>query len=128
MRGNSAVRASRSGLAEAIFIHASESTDVQEAVGEWRHWCRELGVTSPLEERTFSVNHYGLALLAAESGMGVAMGREVLVRPLLDSGVLVSPCSESVPSERGYDLICPHENRGRLRFQAFTNRLHQQIA
>lgn len=115
-------------LAEAVFIHASESTDVQEAVGEWRHWCRELGVDLPLEERTFSVNHYGLALMAAESGMGIAMGREVLVRPLLASGTLVSPCPMPVVSERGYDLICPHENRGRLRYQAFTNWLQEQIA
>ena len=65
--------------------------------------------------------------MAAESGMGIAMGREALVRPLLDSGALVSPCPEVVPSERGYDLICPHENRGRLRFQAFTNWLQEQI-
>lgn len=114
-------------LAEAVFIHASESTDVQEAVGEWRHWCRELGVTLPLEERTFSVNHYGLALMAAESGMGIAMGREALVRPLLAAGTLVSPSPMPVASERGYDLICPHENRGRLRFQAFTNWLQEQI-
>ncbi len=115
-------------LAEAVFIHASESTDVQEAMGEWRHWCRELGVDLPLEERTFSVNHYGLALMAAESGMGIAMGRETLVRPLLASGSLVSPCPLQVASERGYDLICPHENRDRLRFQAFTNWLHEQLA
>jgi len=60
--------------------------------------------------------------------MGVAMGREVLVRPLLASGALVSPCPERVPSERGYDLLCPHENRDRLRFQAFTNWLHEQLA
>jgi LysR family transcriptional regulator, D-serine deaminase activator len=115
-------------LAEAIFIHASESTDVQEAVGEWRHWCREVGVNLPLEERTCSFNLYRLALQAAESGMGIAMGREVLVRPLLASGALVSPCPELVPSERGYDLLCPHENRDRLRFQAFTNWLHEQLA
>ena len=52
--------------------------------------------------RTFSVNHYGLALMAAESGMGIAMGRETLVRPLLAAGTLVSPCPLPIASERGY--------------------------
>ena len=65
--------------------------------------------------------------MAAESGMGIAMGREALVRPLLAAGTLVSPSPMPVASERGYDLICPHENRGRLRFQAFTNWLQEQI-
>ena len=55
-------------------------------------------------------------------------GRGPLVPPLLSAGTLASPCPMPVASERGYDLNCPHENRGRLRFQAFTNWLHEQLA
>ncbi len=36
-------------LAEACFIHASESTDVQQLFSEWRLWCDGAGMTLPHE-------------------------------------------------------------------------------
>ena len=55
-----------------------------------RLWCDGADMTLPYEQRHYGFNHYQMALQAAQGGMGVAMGREVLVRSLLEQGVLVA--------------------------------------
>lgn len=117
-----------SRLAEACFIHASESTDVQQIFSEWRLWCDGVGMTLPYEQRHYGFNHYQMALQAAQGGMGVAMGREVLVRSLLEQGVLVAVGGPAVAAGRNYELISPRENRERPRFRAFSDWLRSEVA
>ena len=115
-------------LAKACFIHASESTDVQQLFSEWRLWCDGAGMTLPHEQRHYGFNHYQMALQAAQGGMGVAMGREVLVRSLLEQGSLVAVGGPAVAAGRNYELISPRENRERPRFRAFSDWLRSEVA
>lgn len=115
-------------LAEVCFIHASESSDVQHLFSEWRIWCEQTGQDLPFSQRHYGFNHYLMALQAAQNSMGVIMGRERLVRPLLETGELISPGEHMVSAGRDYELIYPIEHRERPRFRAFSDWLKQEIA
>ena len=43
---------------------------------------------------------------AAETGLGVALGVDVIVRPYLAQGQLVRPFDVSVKLSRGYYVVC----------------------
>ena len=114
-------------LSEACFLHASESTDVQNLFSEWRIWCEARNMNLPLEGRYYGFNNYTLALQAALNGMGILMGRYILIKPMLESGQLVSPCGSIIPSGRNYELFYPEENAQRPRLKAFTDWLKEQL-
>ncbi|MCS2163111.1 LysR substrate-binding domain-containing protein [Scandinavium sp. H11S7] len=115
-------------LQEGCYIHASESTDSQQSFSEWRIWCEYHGLDIPYRKQHYSFNHYQMAIQAAESGIGVLMGRKLLIQPLLDSGRLVALSELTIASGMGYDLIYPKENSDRIRFKAFIEFLRQQIS
>lgn len=72
------------------------------------------------------MNNHSIAIQMAENGLGVMMGRQTLIQPLLDVGKLVALSPHRVPSPFGYNLICPQENRSRPRFLAFSEWLKQE--
>lgn len=113
-------------LSETCFLHASESTDVQNLFSEWRLWCEAGNINLPLEGRYYGFNNYALALQAALNGMGILMGRHVLIQQMLESGQLVSPCGPVVSAGRNYELFYPEENAQRPRLRAFTDWLKEQ--
>lgn len=85
-------------------------------------------MTLPYDQCHYGFNHYQMALQAAQGGMGVAMGREVLVRNMLEQGVLVAVGGPAVAAGRNYELISPLENRERPRFRAFSDWLRSEVA
>lgn len=111
---------------EVTYLHASESTDVQNLFSEWRIWNEGMDLHLPIEDKYYGFNTYQLALEAAKGGMGILMGRYELVKPLLASGQLVSPCDHRVPAGRNYELFYPHENAQRPRLHAFIDWLKEQ--
>lgn len=108
-------------MKDACFLHASESTDVQNLFSEWRIWCEGSKTELPFDGRYYGFNTYMFALDAAKNSMGVLMGRYQLVKPLLASGQLVSPQFNLVPAERHYELFYPKEYAQRPRVRAFTD-------
>ncbi len=114
--------------AALVWIHACESTDVQDQFAEWRLWCQHSGQALPFDGRYYAVNNHSLAIEMALNGLGVVMGRKTLIQPLLDAGRLVALSENEAPSPFGYDLICPQENRSRLRFRAFSEWLAAECA
>ena len=115
-------------LTNACFIHTSESSGVQQLFSEWRYWCETNNVTLPYELRHYGFNHYQMALQAALSGMGVIMGRAILVESLLASGALVPLAESAIPAGRNYELICPKEHQQRPRVMVFNQWLRDEIA
>ncbi|WPS00782.1 LysR substrate-binding domain-containing protein [Klebsiella aerogenes] len=111
---------SPSASAAIVWIHASESTDVQDQFAEWRLWCQQSGYSLPFDGRYYAVNNHSIAIEMAINGLGVVMGRKTLIQPLLAAGKLVALSDQEVVSPFGYDLICPQENRSRPRFRAFS--------
>jgi len=107
-------------LKEVTFIHCIESLETISATHEWNLWLKEKGATLGCEQRQYQFNHGEMAILAARQGMGVAIGRSVLVQSHIDSGELIAPFG-AVNAGLGYDLICSKGQENRPKYQAFLN-------
>lgn len=114
------IRTSSDWLADIPFIHASESVDSQDVFSEWREWCQRTNRPLPVEENFMSFNNCQMAIEAAVSGCGVAMGRKRLVKKYIEAGSLVMPFEQEIPAGHGYDLIMPRENLNRPGIVAFS--------
>lgn len=75
--------------------------------GDWPRWAAAVGVTLPNLGAGQYFTLYSMAIDAARSGAGVAMGHELLVRHELDSGRLVRPFEASVEAEEQYYMVHP---------------------
>jgi LysR family glycine cleavage system transcriptional activator len=72
---------------------------------QWPAWLRAVGVAGAARvEHAF--DNYHLLYRAAETGLGVALGVDVIVRPYLDHGQLVRPFDASVRLSKGYYVVC----------------------
>jgi len=73
---------------------------------EWQRWARQHRVQLPSAGLTF--DRADLCALAASNHAGVAMGRQRLVQPLLDQGLLILPFGGFEPTAgQGYYLVHP---------------------
>lgn len=83
----------------------------------WRVWLQTMGQAAPRLDRATVFNSYPLSILAAADGVGVALGWGHLVDPLLASGRLVRPLSNTeIRTDFGYYLLTPQHH------PAFDNR------
>lgn len=71
----------------------------------WGSWLAAAGVTDHAPAGSLSFNTYTLAIQAAQSGQGVAIGWHGLIDELLASGTIVKACETTLDSERGYWLL-----------------------
>ena len=79
----------------------------------WSEWCAALGAPDvKFHGPVFSDS--ALAQRAAVEGLGVALGRSLLVAPDLAAGRLLRPVPEELPSPFSYWLIRPPSRRDRL--------------
>lgn len=86
--------------------------------GSWKDWFESYGGQPP---RRF-VTHFSdreILQRAATEGMGVAMIRLTMARPLLDNGMLVALFRERMRSEYSHFLAYPVRMRGVPAFEAF---------
>lgn len=71
----------------------------------WESWLAAAGVPDHASAGSVSFNTYTLAVQAAQSGQGVALGWHGLVEELLANGTLVTACDVTLTSDRGYWLL-----------------------
>lgn len=99
-----------SQLAHQTLLH------VRQLPNAWDEWLDQVGeadVALAVERRKdMRFNDVQLALEAAQRGIGVAIGADIVVADHLATGVLVAPFRERVPSAFSYQLVCA---RSRLR-------------
>ncbi|MGF1703490.1 LysR substrate-binding domain-containing protein [Photobacterium makurazakiensis] len=105
-------------------IHCSESLESNQPQYEWKYWLDgqkdEQVKKLVIPEASVLINHAEMAISAASYSMGMAMGRVALVEEKLQTNDLIAPF-ESVPSGRGYYLICPQGQQTRPRNKAFID-------
>lgn len=75
--------------------------------GEWEEWCRARGFAPPPADRSITLDTIDQALLIAEAGHGIAMGRSPYVQTKLESGALVAPFGAIGPTGAAYYLCTP---------------------
>ncbi|TNC62910.1 LysR family transcriptional regulator [Rubellimicrobium roseum] len=76
---------------------------------DWGNWLSETGVRLPETTRRWKLNDYGMAIRAARSGVGVAMGWTWLVGEDLAAGQLVPAHPYVLLGRGGYYLLRPQE-------------------
>lgn len=95
--------------ADVAELHRLDLIEVSSSHTEWMNWKIWLAHNRQPEtdlQRTTSFNTYPLSIQAAVDGLGIALGWQHLVDPLLESGHLVRPLgSASVRTQSGYYLL-----------------------
>lgn len=74
---------------------------------DWAVWSRAAGVPPPEAREGQYFTLYSVAIDAARSGAGMAMGHDLLVRDLVARGDLVRPFEEATQAPRPYRLVRP---------------------
>ena len=99
-------------LARATLLH-------DELREDWAMWLRAAGVTTVDATRGPGFDDSGLLIQAAIEGLGVALGRSVLVKRDLEAGRLMRPFQTAIPSESAYYLVYPPELENAPKIKAF---------
>ncbi|MFO1252076.1 MAG: LysR substrate-binding domain-containing protein [Inhella sp.] len=99
-----------------------------EGTASWTLWMQPAGVLEPLPEPVASFNDAGLLLQAAESGLGIALARGLLVLDRLRDGRLLPLHTLQVPSPRQYWLVASAPTWERPEVQALHTWLLAQLA
>ncbi len=94
----------------------------------WDAWLEGVDA-SPLSKHTsISFDQSMMAIQAAVSGMGVALGRSSLVEDEIKSGQLISPFDAVLKASGAYYVVCPPEFSSRPRIRAFRDWLLTEVA
>lgn len=93
--------------------------------GRWDDWFRRFGGTPPARYVARFGDTESLHRGAAE-GIGIALARLTLARPLIEAGRLVCFSRERMKAEWGHYLVFPERSRGHRGLQAFRGWVREQ--
>lgn len=87
----------------------------------WAFWAEQTGQNMPPPARTRQFGQASMVVDAAIEGLGVALGREPLVRQALADGRLVRPFEGVAVSQYSYWFVCPKNALNSAGLQAFRD-------
>lgn len=87
----------------------------------WPDWFRAAGVRQAEPRERYRFTDSNAALSAAAQGLGVALAREHIIAPFLDSGALVRLPGPTLDARYGYFLAWPSHRRLHPSAQAFAD-------
>jgi LysR family glycine cleavage system transcriptional activator len=91
----------------------------------WTVWLQAAGVAGPAHIH-HAYDNFHLLYRAAASGLGVALGVDVIVRPYLDDGQLVRPFNISCRLAKGYYVVCRNSDWTQRSIRTFREWLFMQ--
>lgn len=94
----------------------------------WHDWFRTAKVRDPKPDEHYRFTDSNAALNAAALGLGVALARQRIVAPFLESGRLVQLPGPAMPARWSYYLIHPSHRRLGEAAQAFADWLLREAA
>ncbi|MBB5216228.1 LysR family transcriptional regulator [Parapusillimonas granuli] len=101
-------------LPAALMLHDAMPWENAPEHVEWNTWLDGAGVPAPAAHTGLQFNLSQLALAAALSGQGVAMGRAALVLDDLKSGRLAQVFPQVVKSRASYQFVTPRQTTAPL--------------
>lgn len=113
-------------LARCELLHDGQAWPSASEDAEWSHWLNAVGARGVDSSEGHYFTLANMAIEAALSHQGVAMGRLSLVQPLLDSKRLVDPFSQRIKSPAMYRLVYPAELAGRPGVSEVTKWLREE--
>lgn len=96
-----------------------------QSVDYWAYWLAATGAAPRRPRSTVTFSESSMIYAAAESGAGLAIGHSLVCRDALMAGRLVR-IGDTVPDERRYFLLAPHERTGAA--DAFITWLVTEVA
>ncbi len=78
--------------------------------------------------RSLGFPHYNMVFDAAIDGLGVALGRSIMVADDLAAGRLVKSFNLSLKAEFAYYLVCPPTHVARHKVKAFRDWIFDEVA
>lgn len=93
-----------------LMLHDACPWDSAPENAEWNHWLKRAGKTMPEKHTGPHFNLSQLALTAALSGQGIAMGRLALVYEDLRKGLLVAPIPIAIKAQAAYHFVSTQKN------------------
>jgi LysR family glycine cleavage system transcriptional activator len=96
-------------LARVTLLHDGDAWENATEDAEWRHWLNEIGAPEIDSNQGQFFTLANMAIEAALSHQGIAMGRLSLVEELLQSNRLVAPFEQRVKCPTHYCLVYPAE-------------------
>jgi len=93
----------------------------------WPHWFETFGGAAP---KRFVANFSDSETRqrAAVEGIGIALGRMTMVRPLIETGMLIAPFPERLRARYAHYLVYPQRSREHASFRAFREWLLDEAA
>lgn len=85
----------------------------------WEIWGKWAGITGLPLHSGYSFDRAELAIIAAEQGFGVALGREWLVRKALQKKELIVPFNLVFPAPQTYYILTTHKSIRRPKVRVF---------
>lgn len=113
-------------LTECLLLHDVESIDQNDPKSEWRGWLEQEGLRVDTCHHHYSFTHYDTAIIAARSGLGIAMGRYQLAKSLVERGDLIFPFDAAYSQGLGYYVIHRNDMAEFPRIKAFCQWLSTQ--
>ncbi len=95
---------------------------------DWRMWHMAAGISVENANRGPSFTHSNNVMQAAIAGLGVALGRSVLVADHLVQGRLIKPFDISLPADFAYYLAYPEAALKRPKVKAFRDWIMEEVA
>ena len=93
----------------------------------WPHWFETFGGTAP-KRFVASFSDSETRQRAAVEGIGIALGRMTMVRPLIESGMLIAPFPERLRARYAHYLVYPQRAREHAAFRVFRDWLLEEAA
>ena len=97
-------------LSSSLMLHDTCPWDNAPENAEWNHWLKHAGYEMPKKHDGPQFNLSQLALSAAFSGQGIAMGRLALVYEDIKKGLLIIPIPIAVKSQASYRYVSTNPN------------------
>lgn len=88
---------------------------------DWSMWFRAAGLTTVDPARGPGFDDSGLLIQAAIEGLGVALGRSVLVKGDLEAGRLIRPFETKIPAESAFYLVYPPDLENTPKIKSFRD-------
>jgi len=95
---------------------------------DWKNWLASVGASDVEPGQGLRFNDYNLAVQAAVAGQGVVLGSWPILQHAVEAGLLVSPFSERVTTDIGYDLVSTPRAVERPEVEAFLNWMMEQAS
>ena len=93
----------------------------------WNEWIKQANLKDINVNQGPIFSHSSMVLQAAIHGQGVALGHNILAKPEIESGRLITPFNQVLLSKKAYYLVCREAQIDSAKINTFRNWLLDEV-